>query len=332
MRISNILGKFRRFVKSAFCGLKEFPSDYKEFGISVALVRLKKSMHLINRNEYIEAMTSFIHSEMESVIKEYEVLPMISKKTIDDQGSIPIWITWFQGEQYAPELCKACINNIRNMIPEGAKEVFLTKDNYLDYIDVPENILEKFSDGRIGMTNFTDIMRYYLLGTYGGAWIDSAIFLTNSVISKAFEHDVYTPKFCDENYTLEDASRGLWVQGCLFSKEPNLIFKFIYDCLISFWNNHDKAIEYLVCDYFMYNAYTNFDFAKATMDKIPLNSINKRLFNSKLDEEYSEKLWLELSNSSDIHLINRHLEYHKFTKDGKLTIYGYLLRSNGVNV
>lgn len=328
-----VLNKIARHLNQGIKGIHEYSVYKKEFGSHLANIRLLRSLTLIKSQKYIENITDIVSKEVEAVTLEYlSEQPSIQKKNVDEKGSIPVWITWFQGEEYAPELCKACINNIRNMIPEGSKLIFLTKDNYLEYIDIPKNILDKFLDGRIGMTNFTDIMRYYLLGTYGGAWIDSAIFLTNDIIHNAFKYDFYTPKFCDEKYILEDASRGLWVGGCLFTKEPNLLFRYTYDCLIYFWSNHNKAIEYLVCDYFLYNAYLNFDFAKKYVDSVPINSVNKRLLNSKLNEEYSEDLWLELTNASDIHLINRHVEYEKFTKNGKLTIYGHLLKSNGINI
>ncbi len=333
MSKKDLLEKIIRHVKMGFQGFKEYPSNYKEFGLSVANVKLRRSWNLIKSHTYIESMTSYVENEINEVLKQYSKnIPEIEIKQIDEKESIPIWISWFQGEELAPELCKACINNIRSIIPEGTKVIFLTKDNYLNYIDIPQNVLKKFLDGKIGMTNFTDIMRYYLLSTYGGAWIDSAIFLTNDIINKAFKYDLYTPKFCDEKYILEDASRGLWVGGCLFSKEPSLLFKYVYDCLIWFWSNHDKAIEYLVCDYFLFSAYKNLDFAKKIIDSVPINSTNKRLFNSKLNERYSDELWMELTNASDIHLINRHIEYQKFTSDGELTIYGHLLNINGVDV
>ena len=59
-----------------------------------------------------------------------------------------IWVMWWQGEQAAPELVRMCIDSIRRNA-NGAEVVVITKDNYRDYVDIPDYIIEKHRAGVI---------------------------------------------------------------------------------------------------------------------------------------------------------------------------------------
>lgn len=59
----------------------------------------------------------------------------------------------------------------------------VTLDNYKDFIDLPSYIEEKFKKGIISYTQLSDILRFTLLATHGGIWIDST-YLTLSPLPK----------------------------------------------------------------------------------------------------------------------------------------------------
>ena len=85
-----------------------------------------------------------------------------------------IWVMWWQGEQAAPELVRMCIDSIRRNA-NGAEVVVITKDNYRDYVDIPDYIIEKHRAGVISFAHLADITRMFLLAGYGGLWLDSTI-------------------------------------------------------------------------------------------------------------------------------------------------------------
>lgn len=318
----------RKFVATTKA-IKEFPSNFSEFGIAVATAHLRKAAGVISAPKYINSISDYMQKELAPVINRYnQKESAIMQKKIDVGNKFPVFICWFQGEENMPDLCHACLNNLRKILPQDAQIHFITYDNYLSYIDVPQNIVDKFKKGAMCPTNYSDIIRYALLATYGGAWIDAAIYLSEDVFEEAFKHETYTPRFYREGHKLEDASRGRWVGGCWLSKNSNVLFKYVYDSLIHFWNAHNKAVEYLAVDYIIWSAYCNIKEIKQLLDNIPINNEDIRLLNNNLAQEYTPELFEQILKNQKIHLINRHKDYPIETKSGKKTIYGHILSIN----
>ena len=109
-----------------------------------------------------------------------------------------IWVMWWQGEQAAPELVRMCIDSIRRNA-NGAEVVVITKDNYRDYVDIPDYIIEKHRAGVISFAHLADITRMFLLAEYGGLWLDSTIYVSRAIPEDIFTKAAYyhsrTPKY-----------------------------------------------------------------------------------------------------------------------------------------
>lgn len=219
---------------------------------------------------------------------------------------------------------------MRKTLPQNAELVFLTNANYKDYISFPDYINKKYEAGLISPANFSDVLRYGLLSTYGGVWVDAAILLTGNALQKAVNSDVFTVHFYEKNEKLLDASRGKWIGGFWAGKDNIVTFKYCYESLLHLWRQHNLAIEYLACDYIIWTAYTQIDAVKNEIDSIPVNNKQIRLLNNQLNERYSKELLEHILRSNDVHLINRHMNYNHYTYDGDLTVYGYLVK-NGVS-
>ena len=330
----SFLQKFSRNAKSLNSSLKQFGTIKKEFGRDVALAKLKRELRLISPENYIDFMYSKFENEFKSIIDDYK--NNIDKKLADmnsnrkETSKTPIWVCWFQGKDSVPDLCQACLNRIEELKPDNAEIIFLTKDNYLDYVDFPSEIIEKFNNGIIGMANYSDIIRHYLLSTYGGMWIDAAIFLSNDVINKAVNFDFYSIRFSDGKAFNGDISRGLWCNGFLSETKPSIISDFSYNCYIEFWKKYNIAMDYLLCDFILLLGYENIDVIRSTVDMTPLSSNEFRKLNYNLSKPYSVELWNSIMSESDIHLLNRHFDYPITTPEGVKTIYGHMLEITGV--
>ena len=319
----NFVQKVKRHVKIVFEAIFEFPKNRREFGSKTAAVILKRKLNCIATEKYIEYMSGYMDEELEPITKKYISGNYVSYKNNDRFKKYPLWICWLQGEENIPEPCKTCVNNIRKKLPENAELVFITYDNYLSYIDIPQDIVEKHNKGIISPTNYTDIIRHGLLSKYGGAWIDSGIFLTGDILEKAITYDIFTPKFKTDK--LEDASRGKWVNGIWFSKGGNILFNYVYDSLIFFWRNHNRAVEYLAVDYILWTAYNNLTDVKNLIDGIPYNNENIRLLNNHLYDTYNFDLYEEIIKVNQIHIINRHQKYPIVNRNNNETFYGCLI-------
>ena len=56
------------------------------------------------------------------------------------------------------------------MIGEKFQYTIITKDNWQQYMELPNHIIEKVENGKITLTHFSDIIRAELIKNYGGVW------------------------------------------------------------------------------------------------------------------------------------------------------------------
>lgn len=325
--MENLIDKFQRKFSSLYKALSVFPKYSREFGFSPAITMLRRSVSLISVSKYINLMSDYVKNEIKCVTQLFidGNLPHYNKIVLFDKK--PIWVCWFQGRENLPDICRICISHLENNIPDDAKIIFLTKENYKEYIIFPDYINEKFENGFISNPHFSDLLRFGLLSIYGGVWVDAAILLTGNVLKKALNEDIYSVRFYEGNEELADASRGRWIGGFWAGTENIVTFKYCYECLLHLWRKHNLAIEYLTFDYIIWNGYIQVDSIKKEIDSIPVNNKNIRILNENLTETYSAELLQKILNENDVHLINRHKEYTQISSDGKLSIYGHLLKN-----
>lgn len=325
--------KIVRHLKELLHAIPNIPRDISEFGLAVAVMRYRRAIGIVTVKKYIEFMSSCFGDILKPVTDKYKNSMPVTKleKKIDFGNRIPVWVCWFQGKEKMPPICKACVNSIRKSLPLETEFVFLTYENYISYLDIPEEIIEKHTAGIINASNYSDIVRYGLLATYGGIWLDAAIYISPNTIKDALEHEYLTPRFYREGHKLEDASRGRWIGGSWFSKQENLLFQYVYDALIFFWRKYNRALEYLACDYIIWNAYTNISYIKEILDEVPINNEKIRLLNENLEKPYDKILFESIIKETGVHLIDRHKKYLEKTETGDCTIYGYLLNLEDKN-
>ena len=71
---------------------------------------------------------------------------------------------------------------------EGVPVRILTKDNFKEYIDIPDYVLEKYEHGLILPAHLSDIVRCCLLYKYGGVWLDSTILMCGPMPGECMEY------------------------------------------------------------------------------------------------------------------------------------------------
>ena len=90
----------------------------------------------------------------------------------------PIWQYWHSGRDNAPDICQTCFDSIK--LHAGDREIIILDDNSIDrYIRLPPHIRAKRE--QITPVHFADIVLAYLLVEHGGTWIDTTVFLTESI-------------------------------------------------------------------------------------------------------------------------------------------------------
>ena len=140
---------FIGFFATAFKGVPVFDNLYKKKN-KILLEKLKKEF-------------SYVLDEF----KEY------SFETEYDENA-PVWVSWMQGYDKAPDIVKKCIDSIKASTNHPV--YIVTSENLNEYADIPDYISEKYASGIITNAQFSDILRMSLLSKHGGIWIDATVF------------------------------------------------------------------------------------------------------------------------------------------------------------
>lgn len=88
-----------------------------------------------------------------------------------------VWSCWLQGWENAPDIAKACLASLKRGL-KGVEIVELDGENYIQWVTLPEYIVEKYKKGYIPHAMFSDMLRLQLLAQHGGVWIDSTVLYT----------------------------------------------------------------------------------------------------------------------------------------------------------
>ena len=323
--------KISRYIKRCARGLLYYPNSVKEFGFSIAHIQLRRIFSCISVEKYVNSISNYMIVELQNIIKKYNngsYSLFGVKRNIGEK--IPVWVCWLQGEKNMPEICRACVNRMRKILPNKFELILLTYDNYLSYIDIPNEIVEKHKKGVISAPNYSDIIRFALLSMYGGVWLDATIYLTKDIVSMMVEQKFYTVNFYEKDAPLLDASRGKWTGFLCASERNSIVARFTYDALLQYWEEHNLAVDYLAVDYIIWAGYENVFQIKKLIDTVPYNNKEFDLLNQIFEEPALKDTINLLMSSNGFYKINRHRKYLKETKTGQQTVYGYILQENNV--
>lgn len=290
--------------------LLSFLSLTKYFNNSSTLKAAEKKHKIVL--EYLE-------KEQGDIIEKYR---NIKEKDINLSSERYIWSLWWQGEETAPELVKACLRQLRKNA-NGAKLIIITKDNYSDYIDIPEYILEKRKKGYISFAQLSDIIRFTLLEKYGGMWLDSTIYTSKPIPEEYFKYPFFS------QHTKWSAScyvqHNLWHGFSIASQPGGKLVSFAKEMFFDYWIDHDVLVDYFMIDYIIMLAYKHFPDIKSEIDNLPYSS--ERLYNlvDILCDEYNEEYFNQLMEECIFSKLNWHKKY-KTEINGKETYYSHIVK------
>lgn len=261
----------------------------------------------------------FVESKLSEIFDSGKVEIPLPPQSINVSDNI--WVMWWQGEKKAPEIVRFCIDSIRKNAGERSV-IVISEENFSEYINFPDFIIEKFESGLMSKTHFSDIVRLYLLYMYGGLWIDSTVFVSKKIPDYIFEYDFYSCKFGKET---KDPSKGRWTTFLMSSKKRN---KFIGEVLyyhLLFWNKHSIIIDYIMFDYIIdYVCKNNIDYENM-ITKVPEN--NSKVFDLvNMLNDICEEDWCFNDLAHDTFFYK--LSYKKEVKksiNGEKTIFGKLV-------
>ena len=235
----------------------------------------------------------------------------------EPRKSDKVWICWFQGEENAPKLVKACIESIRRTMPEK-DIVVLTENNIDNFACFPDYIVKKRKEGRISAAHYSDLLRVELLCRYGGIWIDSTVLCTSESIPLYVENsDFFLFKKLDLiNLDDDPIICSSWFTS---SVSNNKILLLTRKLLWYYWKKNSFLEDYFLFHIFLALSARRY---KEIWNVIPLynNQSPHELF-LQLEDKFDENNWHRIISKSDFHKLSHHIDYS--SNEG--TIYNHII-------
>lgn len=240
----------------------------------------------------------------------------LEKKQIVEKNK-NIWIFWYQGMENAPDIVRACYNSIKEHLNTW-NIILITKENYMEYVNIPEYIIEKLKKNVMTITHFSDILRLALLEKYGGLWLDATVYCSGNIeIEKLIKNDlfVYRNGWWDNEETINIES---WL---IYSDAHNKIIKDTLKMLYSYWEK-----ENYLCNYFLMHLFFRISIEenRKEFEKMPyFNQIDNHLLQAdllkKIDYERVEKI----KELTDFHKLTYKLNINTKQDD---SLYDYIIK------
>jgi len=102
-----------------------------------------------------------------------------------------------------------CHKRLTQVLPENTEIHIITLENYREYVDIPQHILDKFERGIITMTTMSDVLRFQLLARYGGYWLDATVFFSSDIPKEFFSGKFHCQRMAGyPEKTVREACRG----------------------------------------------------------------------------------------------------------------------------
>ena len=318
--------------------LEEVKASYdvaRAISLSAACVifRAKIDIQIMNRNGLKEPadvkrrllkkhdiMINYLEKKFESYWRTYQITQEV--QDCDSNLRNKIWICWWQGIDNAPDIVKVCVQSIKKNYNEK-DIIFITEDNYANYVTFPKWVEEKRMKGVFSRTHFSDLLRMNLLATYGGIWIDSTFLCNGSCFSDYIKLPLWSIKRPD--YAHCSVACGYFAGyslGCNY--ENRWVFKVIRDFLFNYWKECDKLIDYLLVDYAVVLSQRHCEQIAVLFKQIePNNPCCDELFKV-LGDPYNEQLWQNLKKKTSLFKLTWKQDFPKQI-DGVPTFYGKLI-------
>ena len=262
-----------------------------------------------------EFVISYLEENYSYLIEKYKNL----KSDLKYPEKNNIWVMWWQGEQNAPDLVKMCISSIK-INANGADVVVITKDNYKNYADIPNYIIEKHEKGIISFAQLSDIMRVFLISKHGGLWLDATIFVSRPIPSCVFRKPIYSLHTSLKKTPFVQNDRiHCFVLGGTPKSKP-LMFE--REFLTDYWRTQDVIIDYYLLDYSIMFQYFNISDVREMIDNLAYTGEGLYQLVAILDEPYDKA---KLDKILSENLFSKLIWNKKHRESGKETNYLYLL-------
>jgi hypothetical protein len=248
-----------------------------------------------------------------------------STETATGGEKYQVWVCWFQGEENMPAVVKMCYKSLLKNAG-GHKVNLITFDNWREYVDIPDYIIEKHKKNIIHNIQFSDIIRVFLLSRHGGMWVDATQYVSGE-LPDLNGLPFWTPRWTDGNRKFASM---LYLESVLFCRYPgNILACFLRDIFVDYWKNENKLIDYTLLSATIECAYNNISRIKDLIDAVRFTKRGCYDLYYCLNLPYDEGEYDSICGEVLFHKFTYKEEFKEYAKNGELTFYGRLLREYG---
>lgn len=200
-----------------------------------------------------------------------EIAPLIPAPGFDTPigEDAPIWVMWWQGLENAPPIAERCYRRL--LANAGGHPVrLITKENYREWIDVPETLEKRIAEGSIPPVKISDCLRFALLRQRGGLYLDMTLLLTHPLPEEIFRLSYFTMRHEQGADWL--IGKGRWVIGVQGAAPGNPLMVYMDEVHTRFWRDHGTDIGYSMADAALQLAYEALPAVAEQLDQVPVNN------------------------------------------------------------
>lgn len=306
-----------------------------------SVYRIKKEIRLrlrvlLERQKILRLAQKF-NVEFKQVITKYE---NSSLPTVENTKPI-IWFMWWQGKEAMPDVIQINYNALQHNL-NGYEIVFLNKNNFQQYLELPQFVWDKLESGIISITHLSDLIRASVLYQYGGLWLDATIHVTAPLPNyKGLTY--WSPKWQIKSSEKRKYKLwyGLWAlsnvpkftitqcMGTWYSAKDNPIFGCLRDFWLSYWEKNDGIPYYWTTEVFLLGCmYPKIPSVKQQIDNLEFN--NPSVFNISvfINKEINQDCLIELLMDTQYFYLRWKSQYLEYDMNNKRTLYSHLLEDS----
>lgn len=295
---------------------------YTEFGAEIALSSACASSSKRAAPWKHRCILRYLKEKHSGLLARYKEEQTTAKAAVSEMPGT-IWTLWWQMEEELPDtirMCHASVNRHRGKHPF----IILTRENFQEYVSLPDYIMDKVASGAITITHLSDIIRFALLAKYGGLWADSAIFVADRIPEAVFTAEYFTvrrPLAPEYGHV----SRNRWTGFLQAAQKGNILCRFVLDLFLEYWETQESLINNFLIDYAIALAYAELPQCRKLLDELPVVDGDIYRLEDKLNVKWDPAVFEEIKRNALFSKLAWRKGGNKKTPSGEETIYGHLL-------
>lgn len=233
-----------------------------------------------------------------------------------------IWTIWLQGMENAPKIVQKCYESMKKNIT-NREIIVITENNYSNYVQFPDYIMEKYKKGIISKVHFSDLLRIELMARHGGTWLDGTVFISGKPEDYKQEYilddDLFLFQTLKPGLDGHAASISSWL---MTASSNNKIILLTRALLYNYWKTHNNALDYFILHIFFQIAIETYP--EEWKKVVPFSNSIPHILLLRLFDNYDEKIWNALKNMSCFHKLSYKFSEEKWNKEG--TFYKAIMK------